>query len=162
MSPVELGGGLEPRVVVGGDAVHLFLDRVADSEAFDKVVDGLLRDGSVGTRELLEGFVGLGIAFATEDRLECFGYDGPVVLKILVEGILVEEYLPEALAQALQCDEAVCQGYTDIAQYRGVGEVTLQARDGELASEEAIDGVRDAKVTLCILEVDGVDLMRHS
>ena len=46
-------GGLEPRVVVGGDAVHLFLDRVADSEAFDEVVDGLLRDGSVGARELL-------------------------------------------------------------------------------------------------------------
>ncbi len=100
-------------------------------------------------------------SFATEDRLECFGYDGPVVLKILVEGILVEEYLPEALTQALQCDEAVCQGHTDIAQYGRVGEVTLQARDGELASKEAIDGVRDAEVTLCILEVNGVDLMRH-
>ena len=162
-SPAEAGwDGLEPRVVVGGDAVHLFLDRVADSEAFDEVVDGLLRDGSVGARELLQCFVGLGVAFATEDRLKSFGYDGPVVLEILVEGILVEEYLPETLAQALQGDEAVCQGYTDIAQYRGVGEVTLQARDGELASEEAIDGVRDAEVTLCILEVNGVDLVRHS
>ena len=124
---LKLVGCLKPRVVVGGDAVHLFLDRVADSEAFDEVVDGLLRDGCVGTRELLEGFVGLGVAFATEDCLECFGYDGPVVLKILVEGILVEEYLPETLTQALQCDEAVCKGYTDIAQYGRVGEVTLQA-----------------------------------
>jgi len=71
---LKLGGGLKPRVVVGGDAVHLFLDRVADSEAFDEVIDGLLRDGSVGTRELLEGFAGLGVTFATEDRLESFGY----------------------------------------------------------------------------------------
>ena len=109
--PAEAGwDGLEPGVVVGGDAVHLFLDRVTDSEAFDEVVDGLLRDGSVGTRELLQCFVGLGVAFATEDRLESFGYDGPVVLEILVEGILIEEYLPEALRRLFSAMRLCAKG----------------------------------------------------
>ena len=64
--------------------MHFLLDRVADIQPFDEVIDGLLGNRSIGARQFLESFVGLGIAFATKDRLQSFGYHSPVVLKILV------------------------------------------------------------------------------
>lgn len=62
-------GGLYACVAVGRDAVHLFLDLGTHSERLDEVIDGLLGDVLVGAGQLLEGFVGLGVAFTAQDGL---------------------------------------------------------------------------------------------
>ena len=47
MGEVQEVAPLESCIVVWGDTVHLFLDRVADCQSLDEVVDGLLGDGGV-------------------------------------------------------------------------------------------------------------------
>ena len=60
---------LESCIVVWGDTVHLFLDRIADCQSLNEVVDGLLGDGGVRSGQLLECFVRLGLTFTAKDRL---------------------------------------------------------------------------------------------
>ncbi len=55
----------------------------------------------------------------------------------------------------------MCHRHADIAQHGRVRQVALQARNGELAREELIDGNGHTEVTLRILEVDRIDLVRH-
>mmetsp|Transcript_32461 Transcript_32461/g.79174 ORF Transcript_32461/g.79174 Transcript_32461/m.79174 type:complete len:420 (-) Transcript_32461:5-1264(-) len=74
---------------------------------------------------------------------------------------LVNLELVEALEQSVKRNNGVPEGDADIAGDGRVGEVTLQAGDGELFGEMPEDGVGEAKVALRILEVDGVDLVGH-
>ncbi len=53
------------------------------------------------------------------------------------------------------------QAGAQVAQHRGVGQVALPAGDRQLAGEVLEDGVGDAQVAFGVLEVDGVDLVRH-
>ena len=79
----------------------------------------------------------------------------------MAQSLLVEEYLAEPLAKALQSDHAVRHRHAHVTQDRGVREVSLEAGDGELAGKEAIDSIGQPEVALCVLEVNGIDLVRH-
>ena len=51
--------------------------------------------------------------------------------------------------------------HADVAQHGRVGQIALEARDGQLRGEVLENGVGDAEVALGVLEVDGVDLVGH-
>ena len=52
-------------------------------------------------------------------------------------------------------------GDTDIAANGRVGEVALEAGNGEFVAEMLENSVGQTQIAFCILEVDGVDLVGH-
>ena len=117
---------------------------------------------SVGAGQGLERLVGLGITFAAQDGLDAFGYDGPVVRQVALEGFAVEDYLVQALHQRAERDGRMGNGDADVTQHGRICQVALQARNGEFRREVSEDGVGDAEIPLGILEVDGVDFVGHA
>ena len=53
------------------------------------------------------------------------------------------------------------QGGAHVAQHGGIGQVALPAGDRQLLRHVAEQGVGDAEVAFRVLEVDGIDLVRH-
>ena len=51
--------------------------------------------------------------------------------------------------------------HAEIAQHRRIGEIALQTGDGQLVSEMPEEGIGQSQIALGVLEVDGVDLVRH-
>ena len=118
----------------------------------------LVGDVGVGAGQGLERLVGLGVALAAQNGLDAFGHHGPVVLQIAVERFAVEDHLVESLHQRSQRNGGVGHRNADVAQHGRVGEVALEARDGELRREVFEEGVGDAEVALGVLEVIGLTL----
>ena len=58
-------------------------------------------------------------------------------------------------------DQRVTDRDADITQHRGIGEIALPSRYGQLVCKETQQCVRNAQIALAILEVDRVDLVRH-
>ena len=103
----------------------------------------------------------MGIGLAAQDGLDSLGDDCPRVLKILVKLLFVENELAQSLQRALNGNHAMAERHTDIAEHGGIGQVALQAADGQFLCQELQDGIGDAEITLRILIVDRIDLMRH-
>ena len=101
------------------------------------------------------------IGFTAQDGLDGFGHDGPCVVKVLAQLLLVEDELPQAFQRTLDGDDAVSERYADVAQYSGIREVALQAAHRQLLCQELQDGVGYPEVSLAVLVVDGVHLVRH-
>ena len=55
----------------------------------------------------------------------------------------------------------MCEGGSDVAQYRRIRQVPLPARNGKLVRNVGQQRVGDAEIALGVLEIDGVDLVRH-
>ena len=120
-----------------------------------------MADGCACACELLEGFVGVGVCLAAQYCLYGFGHHGPVALEVGTQGVLVEQQFAEAFERALHGNGDVAEWHANVAQHCGVGEVALQAAHGQLLCQVGEQCVGHAEVALGVLEVDGVDLMRH-
>ena len=129
-----------------GDGGQLLLDGIADIECLDEGSNGVGRDTFVGTGELLQRLVGIGIALATKDGLDGLGNDRPGIVEVVNKLLLVEDELSQTLQRALEGNDAVSEGHTDVADDGAVGEVALQTADGQLLCQEGKDGVSDAEV----------------
>ena len=81
---------------------------------------------------LLEKLVRAVDTLAPQNRLDRLGGYRPVVLKVSAHGGLVEQQLAQALVHRLEGHERVAEGDGDVARNGGVGQVSLQARDGQL------------------------------
>ena len=55
----------------------------------------------------------------------------------------------------------MAEGHANVAQHGAVGQVALQAADGEFLGEVGEHGVGHAQVAFRVFEVDGVDLVGH-
>ena len=109
-------------------------DFFAHGQSFDEFVDGLLVDVFVGPCEALQKLIGTFDFLAAQDRLDGFGHHGIVLLQVLTDLVLVEQEFIQTLHQRLDGDEGVGQRHADVAGDGGVGEVALQAADGELGA----------------------------
>ncbi len=98
---------------------------------------------------------------AAHQGLDRFRQDLPGLLQVLVQALRVDLELRQPLQGCLPGDQAVRQPHAQVAHHGGVGEVTLPAGDGQLAGEVVEDRVGQAQVALGVLEVDGIDLVRH-
>lgn len=67
---------------MGRKALKLLLDRVAHIKSVDERCDALGGNRGVDAGKLLQGFVGLRIAFATKYRLDSLGYHVLHVVKV--------------------------------------------------------------------------------
>ena len=115
----------------------------------------------VGPRQGLQRLVGLRETLAAQDGLDALGHHGPVVLQVARQRLGVEDHLVQPLEQRLQGDHRVGHRHADVAQHGRVGQIALEARDGQLRGEVLENSVGDAEVALGVLEVDGVDLVGH-
>lgn len=80
----------------GGDFFEAGFEGVVYVEAFDVGGDCFAGDFLVCAGEGFEGFVWVGVSFFAEDCLDSFGYDGPVVFEVVVDGGAVEFEFGEA------------------------------------------------------------------
>ena len=101
------------------------------------------------------------VRLATEDGLDAFSTYSPAVVKVAVDGILIEQEFAQALQRRLDADDHMPHRNTHIAEHGGVGQVSLQAADRQFLTQESKDGVCHTKVALRVLEVDRIHLMRH-
>ena len=118
-------------------------------------------DGGVGAREGFESLVGVGVSLAAQYGLDSLCHHCPAAVEVAADGFFVEQQLAQAFERALERDEGVAHRHADVAYYGRVGEVALQAADGELAAEVLEEGIGHAEVALGVLEVDGVHLVGH-
>ena len=117
---------LDARVVGRGDLLELFFERVGNVEGVDEFGDGRLGNSIIGSRERLEGFVGIGVAFAPEDGLDGFGDNCPVLFEVLVNGFTVDDEFVEPFEGGFHGDDGVCEGHANVAKHGGVREVALE------------------------------------
>ena len=102
------------------------------------------------------------IGFSAQDGLDGFGTDSPATLQVAANSLLVENKLAQTLQGTLDADEHVSHRHTDVAEHSAVGEVALQTADRQLLTEVRQDSIGDAQIALRVLEVDGINLVRHS
>ena len=86
-----------------------------------------LGNSVIGSRERLEGFVGIGVAFAPEDGLDGFGDNCPVLFEVFVDGFTVDDEFVEPFEGGFHRDDGVCEGHANVAEHGGVREVALEA-----------------------------------
>ena len=77
--------------------------------------------------ERLELFIGLGDAVTTHDGLDGFSKHFPGGIEVFSNACGVKFKFSEASAERRIAHEAVAEGHTEVAEHRGVGEVTLPA-----------------------------------
>ena len=111
--------------------------------------------------ELLQLLVGGIGALSPHHRLDRLGQHLPALVKVLLQTQRVDCHLGEAREERCVGDHGVGHAHTDVAHDGGVGEVTLEARGGQLGGEVGEECVREAQVAFAVLEVDGVHLVRH-
>ena len=58
-------------------------------------------------------------------------------------------------------DQGMAERDADIAQYRGVGEITLPARHRQFLGEVPQQRIGESEIALAIFEIDRIDLVRH-
>ena len=71
------------------DGEQLLAHLVADVERGDEVVDGLLRHLLVAAGKLLQGLVGMRVSLATQDGLDGLSHDGPHIVEVLCDFLLI-------------------------------------------------------------------------
>ena len=101
------------------------LDGVIHIEGLHKVGNGLCRHFLVGAGKLLECLIRVGVSHRTENGLDGFGHNCPVVFQVVVDSLLIEKKFANTLFQGGEGDERVGNGHTDVAGDGGVGEVAL-------------------------------------
>ena len=111
--------------------------------------------------EFLQFLVGFFHAIATHDGLDRFGQHFPVGVQIGGQGGFGHLQLAQAALGGVVGQQAVAQGHAHVAQDGGVGQVTLPAADGQFLGQVRQQGIGQAQVAFGVLEVDGVDLVRH-
>lgn len=87
--------GLYSGVCCGGECAEFLFCLFADVECFYELSYALLVNGGVGPGELFEGFVGVGVSFASEYGLYAFGHYAPHVVEVGFDGCLVEQEFVE-------------------------------------------------------------------
>nr|GFD60179.1 hypothetical protein [Tanacetum cinerariifolium] len=70
---------------------------------------------------------------------------GPVGIEVALEGAFVEGQLAQAAGHGAERDKDVAQRHAQVAQHRGVGEVALEARNGQLGGKVFEQGVGHAQ-----------------
>ena len=85
----------------------------------------------------------------------------PVVLKIILKLLLIEDELAQPFEGALNSNDAMSQGDSDITQHCTVSKVALQTAHREFLREELQQGIGNPEVPLAILEVDRIHLVGH-
>ena len=146
---------------MGRDGHKLCLHGIAHLERGDKVVYAFFGDGSVGAREGFECLVGVGVSLAAQYGLDSLCHHCPATVEVAADGFFVEQQFAQAFERALESDGGVAHRHADVADHGGVGEVALQAADGQLAAEVLKDGIGNAKITLRVFKVNGIYLVGH-
>ena len=139
---------LNTYICMRGDGTQFFLHGFADVQFLYKVLYGCFVDALARAGEGLESLVGMGIGLAAQNGLDGLGADGPAVVQIAVDGLLVEHQFAQALEGALYADEHVSHRHTDVAEHGAVREVALQAAYGQLLAQVQQDGIGYAEVAL--------------
>jgi len=120
-----------------------------------------LGDVCVAPGELLELFVWLVHRALSHDGLDGLRENGPVAIELLRHLGFVDVDSAQATLGCFVGDDTVDERGAPATLHCGVGEIALHARNGKLLRQVGEQGVGNTKVSLRILEVDGVDLMRH-
>lgn len=71
------------------DSHHLGLYLIADIKSLDEVVDSLLGNGTVRTCQSLQRLIGMRILLTAQDGLQSLSDDGPCVVEVLVDFLLI-------------------------------------------------------------------------
>src|SRR6185312_3814379 len=152
--------GGEARIVERPQRLQATLFFRGKRKAVDQLPERTLID-CASTRVLFEAFVAARYSRSAQYSLDGLTEYLPRVLQIGRQGRGVRLDLTEAAAERTPRDEGMAECDAQIAQHGRVGEIALPAGDGQLVGEVSQQGVGDAEVALGILEVDGVDLVRH-
>ena len=153
---------LDTCIVRRGDCHKLCFDSFANIQCLDEFVNSLLCHLGVCTSESLECFVRMWISFTTKNGLYGFCYDSPCVVKVSLKSLLVEDKLAQTLECALDGDNAMTKRSADVTENGRVGKIALQTTYRKLSCKELKNSVCDTEVTFRVLEVNRIDLMRHS
>ena len=86
-------------IIAWCDGHELCLYAVADLQLLDKLMDSLFRHMLVGTGQGLQCFIGMRIGLTTENGLDGFSHNSPIVLKVVIDSLLVEKQLAQPLLQ---------------------------------------------------------------
>src|SRR5690606_7385586 len=89
------------------------------------------------------------------------GQHFPAVVQVFGDARRVQLQLADALQACFIGDDAVGEADSEVAQYGGIGQVTLPAGNRQFAGQVLQDGVGYPQVAFGVLEVDRVDLVRH-
>ena len=108
--------------------------------------DTLFRDGGICAGQGFKCLIGMGIAFAAEDGLDGFCTHCPVVFEILVQCFFAQQEFAESFERGGEGDECMSHRDTDVADDGRVGQVALQAADGQLRAQMLQNGIGDAEV----------------
>ncbi len=119
------------------------------------------RDVGTPPREGLELLVGLADAVTTHDRLDRLREHLPCLLEVLVDARAVDGELGEPLQRRAVGDDAVPERHADVAQHGRVAEVALPSAYRQFLGQMAEHGIGHTQVALGVLEVDGINLVRH-
>ena len=84
-----------------------------------------------------------------------------MVREFLVQGLHIDVHAGQTLFQGFIGLQAIGEGHTKVSEYRGIAQIPLVARNGQLLSEMHEHGVGESEVPLGILEVNRVDLVGH-
>ena len=116
---------------------------------------------ALAARDFLELFVSALHAVAAHDGLDRLGQHFPGGVQVVGQRLFVQFQLVQTGQQRAVGQRGVAQRHADVAQHGAVGQVALPAADGQLFREVAQQCVGQAQVAFGVLEVDGVDLVRH-
>lgn len=78
-----------------------------------------------------------------------------------LNGSCIHFQLANASHSGINSDERMRECRSDRSQNCGVGEITLEARDRQLASHVVEQCIRQADVPFTVFEIDGIHLVWH-
>ena len=116
---------------------------------------------TLSSGHFLEFFIRARNAVAAHHGLDRLGQYLPGAVQILGQTFFIELQLGKTRLQRLIGQHGMPQRHAHIAQHGGVRQVTLPAADGQFFAQVAQQGVAQAQVAFCVLEIDRVDLVWH-
>ena len=95
------------------------------------------------------------------DCLYRLGEHLPGAVQILRESAGIEFQFGEPRGERLKAEHGMAHGDPQVAQHGRIAEIALEARHGQLVGEMGQKRIGHTQIAFGILEIDGVDLVRH-